>query len=115
MYDVIPYPDHDSALINDLIDKIKKSGDPQNYVDLKRYTEKLAEFGFEMNKMFKRESYKKLDEHLYELRTKNCRIFFTFRNQTFYLLNGIFKKSQETPLQAIETAKKYIKEIHRNK
>jgi phage-related protein len=113
MYDVIPYPDQDSALIKDLIDKIKKSGNSKNYIDLKRYTNMLGKYGFKMNDMFKKGSYKRLDENLYELRPTNFRIFFTFKNQTFYLLHGFFKKSQETPMQEIELAKKYIKEIHK--
>jgi hypothetical protein len=49
MYDVIPYPDTDSALINDLIADIKSSGNPKNWADFRRYLEKLAEFGLEMN------------------------------------------------------------------
>lgn len=73
----------------------------------------LSQFGFDMNDQFKRESYKKIDEHLYELRNRNIRVFFTYKNHTFYLLNGFFKKSQDTPVQEIELAKKYIKEIHK--
>ena len=112
MYDVISYPDVDSALIRDLIDEIKKSGDQRNYADLIRYTSKLKQFGFDMTTKFKSESYKKLDDDLYELRPKNFRIFFTYKDGTFYLLHGFFKHSQETPKKEIERAKKYVKEIH---
>ena len=112
MYDVISYPDEDSALIHSLIVDIVKSGDQRNYADLIRYTSKLKEFGFDMNSKFKSQSYKKLDENLYELRPKNIRIFFTYKDGTFYILHGFFKQSQETPKKEIERAKKYVKDIH---
>lgn len=113
MYDVIPYPDTDSALINDLIADIKSSGNPKNWADFRRYLEKLAEFGLEMNEKFKSQSFKKLEDDMYELRPTNFRIMFTFFNGKFYILNGFFKKSQSTPQSAIELARKHIKHIHK--
>ena len=112
MYDVIPYPERDRALINDLIADIKSSGDPKNWADLNRYMEKLAEYGLEMNEKFKRESYKKLEDDMFELRPTNFRVMFTFFDGKFYILNGFFKKSQSTPQSAIDTARKHIKQIH---
>ena len=113
MYEVIPYPDKDRALINDLIADIKSSGNPKNWIDLRKYMDKLAEHGLEMNEKFKRESFKKLEDDLYELRTTNLRVMFTFFNGKFYILNGFFKKSQSTPPSEIEIARKHIKNIHK--
>lgn len=112
MYDVIPYPDIDNALINDLMEQFKKSGDNRNYSDFKKYTKKLAEYGLEMNEKYKRGSFKKLENDMYELRPTNFRIMFTCKDQIFYLLNGFFKKSDETPPAEKDLARKYIKIIH---
>ena len=115
MYEVKPYPDIDSALLKSLIDDIEKSGDNKNYNDFRKYTSKLEEHGLEMNEKFKRQSIRKLEEHMYELRPKNFRILFTFKDETFYLLNGFFKKTDETPSQEKDIARKHIKIIHKLK
>jgi len=52
----------------------------------------------------------KLDKDLWEVRTKLpggiSRIFFTIWKQYMVLLHGIIKKSQKTPKQDLDTAKK---------
>ena len=52
----------------------------------------------------------KLDKDLWELRTKLpngiCRIFFTIWERYMVLLHGIIKKSQKTPQQDLDHAKK---------
>ena len=113
MYEVKPYPDIDSALIKSLMVDIEESGDNRNYNDFIRYTTKLEEHGLDMNEKFKRQSIRKLEEHMYELRPKNFRILFTYKDWIFYLLNGFFKKTDETPTQQKDIARKHIKIIHK--
>jgi len=53
---------------------------------------------------------RKLDKDLWELRTSLpdgiCRIFFTIWKKYMVLLHSIIKKSQKTPEQDLDTAKK---------
>ena len=113
MFDVIPYPEDGRALIIDLIDDIKKSGNQKDYKDFRKYMDKLSEHGFEINTEFKAEALKKLEDDMYELRPDNFRILLTYKDDVFYILNGFFKKSQKTPKSKKDLARKYIKEIHK--
>ena len=70
----------------------------------------LGKYGFKINKEYKRESLKKLDFDLYELRTKHIRIFLYFDgNDFFVLLHGFIKKSQETPFKELKLAKEEVR------
>lgn len=111
MYDVDFYPDNDRALINRLVEQIRESRDQRNYKEFRNLLSNLIEFSFEMKKEFKRDSLKKLEDDLFELRGTKIRIFITYIKGKFYVLNGFFKKSQKTPLSEIEIARRYIKEI----
>ena len=111
MYEVIPYPEDGRALVKDLLDDIKKSGDSKNYIDFIKYTKKLAEHGLNMNVKFKRDSFKRLEADMYELRPANFRVMFTKKNDVFYLLNWFYKKGQETPPGEKEIARRHIKDI----
>lgn len=113
MYDVIPYPENDRALINDFIDDIKKSGNDKVYKDLRKYLKKLSEHGFDMNTKFKTKSIRKIEKDMYELRPDNFRILFTSKADVFYILNGFLKTTQKTPKAEKDKARKYIKEIHK--
>lgn len=113
MYEVIIYPDFDNALIDGLITDIKKSGDQKKYADLKKYLKNLSKFGFQINTRFKAQAFKKITSNLYELRPPNFRIFFTEKDDIFYILHGFYKKTQKTPLREISKAKKYVKIIHK--
>lgn len=111
MYDVDFYPDNDRALINRLVEQIRESGDQRNYKEFRNLLSNLIKFGFEMKKEFRRDSLKKLEDDLFELRGTKIRIFITYIKGKFYVLNGFFKKSEKTPLSEIEIARRYIKEI----
>jgi len=111
MYEVKLYPNNEKALINKLLDDFEKSGNPKYYRDFNIYINKLKEFGLEMNKKFKRDSFKRLEEDMYELRPKDFRIMFTFKDNEFIILNGFLKKGQETPKEEMERARKCIKKI----
>ena len=60
---------------------------------------------------------RKMDTDLWEVRTtlpqKIARMFFTVWGDFMVLLHGFIKKSQKTPVQDIEIAKKRRNEIHR--
>lgn len=111
MYDVIPYPENGRALIKDLLDEFKKSGNPKYYTDLRKYTKKLSEHGFDINQNFKALAMKKLEDDMYELRPPNFRILFTYKHGVFYLLNGFLKESKKTPASQKDKARDYIKII----
>ena len=70
----------------------------------------------ELNINLKAPFVKPLKNKLYELRTKDSKgiyriIYFAYKNQTFYLLNGFVKKDQKTPNKEIELAQSRMKEI----
>ena len=57
---------------------------------------------------------KKLQSDLYELRIRGkvqVRIFYTMKNNEYYLLHAFRKKSQKTPKKEIQIAIDRIKEI----
>lgn len=71
---------------------------------------RLQEYGFSINQKWKRNALKKLDKELYELRQKQARLFLYFDgNDFFIILHGFIKKSQQTPKNEIEQAKREIK------
>jgi len=55
---------------------------------------------------------KSLGEGLFELRVKASRIFYCFKpGRTIVLLHGFNKKSQKTPKDEIDIARKRMKEV----
>ena len=72
--------------------------------------EKLEKYGFDINQSFKRDTIKKLDSELYELRIKNIRTFLYFESGIIVLLHSFIKKSQKTPRNEIIKAKEEIKQ-----
>ncbi len=82
----------------------------ENYIiALDEAINKLRLFGFEINQKWKRDSLKKLDKELYELRQKNMRLFLFFDGQDFFIiLHGFLKSTQQTPLKELQKAKKEI-------
>ena len=77
---------------------------------IKEVLYKLEEYGFNINNEYKRDTIKKLDKELYELRVKNARLMLYFDGNNFFiLLHGFVKKTQKTPLQEINKAKKEIR------
>ncbi|NMA05540.1 MAG: hypothetical protein GX931_04130 [Acholeplasmataceae bacterium] len=111
MYDIEYYPSEDNALILDLINEMEGSKKGTDYGNIMLYIEKLSEHGFKMNSKFKRESYKKIDDNLFELRPPKIRIFFTCFNNKFYILQGFYKKTPKLPPNEINKAKRYINDI----
>lgn len=70
----------------------------------------LQIYGFLINIKWKRESLKKLDSELYELRQKNIRLLLYFDGKDFFvILHCFLKTTQQTPKKEIERAKKEIK------
>lgn len=94
MYDIEYYPSEDNALILDLINEMEGSKKGTDYGNIMLYIEKLSEHGFKMNSKFKRESYKKIDDNLFELRPPKIRIFLLA-----LIINFIFYKDFTKKLQ----------------
>lgn len=66
--------------------------------------------GFQINTKWKRESLKKLDTELFELRQKNIRLLLYYDGEDFFIILHCFlKTTQQTPKKEIERAKKEIK------
>lgn len=53
---------------------------------------------------------KKIDKEVWELRPGDIRLFLGIKGTTGVIVHGIFKKTQKTPKQDLELAKKRIKE-----
>jgi len=65
-------------------------------------------------KPIKGENYKGIYELRVKLGSDASRIFyFTYSNNTFILLNGFLKKTNETPKADLERAKSYMKDFVR--
>ncbi len=105
----LPTSNGSNTLIDFKIELIKKH--QKDYIfETDAIVKALQNYGFQINIKYKRESLKKLDTELYELRTKHIRIFLYFDgNDFFILLHGFLKKSQETPKSEIKLAKEEIK------
>ena len=74
----------------------------------------LANMGLEIDKKYKN-AIKPMGDKIYELRPKNYRVFFFFfYNDTIYLLNGFEKKTNKTPKNELDIARKYKKEIEQS-
>jgi phage-related protein len=101
------YPnDEDSTLVS-LWTYLETSGNQKLYNQVNLYIDKLIEHGLEMNKLFKRESFKRLEDDLYELRPSNMRILFTVdKTNIAWLMTWFKKESQETPAHEKDKARK---------
>ena len=80
--------------------------------------ELLEKFGTQLREPYVKAIQGKRYDGLWELRVKfssdNVRIFyFTFRANTFVLLNGFLKKSNATPKRELERALQYMNDYKR--
>ena len=81
----------------------------------------LREYGIYLREPYVKPLHGEKNKGLFELRIKFAsditRIFyFTYHHDTFIMLHGFVKKTDETPPNEIETARKYMKDfIERNK
>jgi phage-related protein len=101
------YPSEDDSLLISLWEYIKSSGNQKLYNQVNKHIDMLELHGLEMNKRFKRKSFKQLDKDLYELRPDNVRITFTIDSiGVAWLLTWFKKESDETPPHEIDKARK---------
>lgn len=71
---------------------------------------KLKEHGTEINQKWKKDSIKKIEKELYELRSKNVRTLLYFDGNNFFIiLHSFLKTTQKTPKIEITKALKEIK------
>ena len=81
------------------------------------YIDKLAEHGHNINKDFKKNASKKLDEDIFELRPDKTRVLFFFCDEDgcYVLLHAFTKSSQKTPPNEIKNARNEMKDYKRRK
>lgn len=103
-------------LIKEYISKLIKKKKDNDVLEIKLYLEKLAEFGFDINKKFRPNAIKPLRDQIYELRPSSTRIFFFYYNGNckFIFLHAYEKKTNKTDsdeiAKAIKEKKRYCKE-----
>jgi phage-related protein len=72
--------------------------------------DQLTKYGTRINQNWKKDSLKKLDEELYELRSRNVKTLLYFDGNDFYIiLHSFLKTTQKTPKKEIDKALKEIK------
>ncbi len=93
-----------------VIEDFIKAQDETTYAKILLYIKILAENG----PFLKPPYITKLQNKLYELRVTGIvaiRIFYTMKNNEYYLVHAFKKKSQKTPAKEIKIALDRIKEI----
>ena len=80
------------------------SGNPAIVAGMHARVEKLREHG--LYGLMQTQMARKIEDDLYELRTKQLRVFFFWdaRDQTYKLLNGFRKTTPKTPNNEIQRA-----------
>lgn len=90
------------------IDTLLKRHKNDELTIIRAYLDKLEEYGFSINKQFKPQAIKHIQDNIYELRPDASRIFFfCYQNGVFIILHGYEKKQNKTDPKEI---KKAIKE-----
>lgn len=78
-----------NSLFEKYLGELAKDHKDDEIVKILAYIEKLSEFGFEINKKFKHNAIKHLQDGIYELRPASSRIFFfCYINSVFIILHG---------------------------
>ncbi len=117
MYDNIGFyqtPAGNSPFEN-YLGKLAQKNKDDDVAEILKYIEKLSEFGFDINKKFKPNAIKHLQDDIYELRPTSSRIFFfCYINGMFIILHGWEKKQNKTDPKEIKKAisekKRFLKE-----
>ena len=104
-----------NSLFEKYLGELGKDHKNDEVVKILAYIEKLSEFGFEINKKFKHNAIKHLQDGIYELRPASSRIFFfCYINSVFIILHGWEKKQNKTDPEEIKKAiaerKKFLEE-----
>ena len=87
-----------------IIGAIKKLKEPYLYKKINDYIQLLKEHGLTLKDPY----IKKLDDDIWELRPLRYRILFTIIGERVILLHYFVKKTQKTPGNEIEKAKREI-------
>ncbi|MBN3489955.1 type II toxin-antitoxin system RelE/ParE family toxin [Acholeplasma equirhinis] len=99
------FPTEQDSDIQNLWEYLSGSGNQKLYNKVNIFIDKLKEHGLLMNQEFKSESFKKLDEDLYELRPDSIRITFTVdKYGRAWILTWFKKTSTKTPPSEIDRA-----------
>lgn len=106
---LMPKGDGSNCLV-DFKEELLNSHKEDLIIALDEAINKLKQYGFDINKQWKRQSLKKLNSELYELRQKNIRVLLYFDGKSFFILLHCFlKTTQQTPIKQIKKAEKEIK------
>lgn len=101
---------NNSDSLTDFKEKLLREHKNNLIILVDRYVEKLEEYGFQINQKFKKDSLKKINKELYELRPIPARLFLYFDGNNFFIiLHGFVKKVQKTPRGEIKKAMEEIK------
>lgn len=96
----------DSEFRQELMKKHKM----QEFVAYDYALEQLKKYGTDINQKWKKDSLKKLDKELYELRSNRVRVLLYFDGNDFYIiLHSFLKTTQKTPKNEIEQARREIR------
>lgn len=111
MADVYPLPiGKDSDSLVEFKKKLLSDHKESLIIILDEAIKRLREYGFEINKKWKRNSLRKLTKELYELRPHKIRLLLYFDGDNFFiLLHGFLKETQKTPKSEIQQAEREIK------
>lgn len=112
MYKIVFYEDKKgNSPIKDYIEYLQSKNDKYNrgrYRKISDFIQVLSEKGLEIGEPY----IKHIDGKIWELRPKNDRIFFVaYENNSFLLLHFFTKKTNKTPKNEIEQAKRNLADI----
>ena len=91
--------------VMDYVAGLLKKNKTDDVAAIKLYVDRMEEYGREAN-IIKRNTYKHLDDGIYELRPSDTRIFFFFfQDGKIIMLHAIEKKRSDIPKGEIQKAK----------
>lgn len=95
-----------TILTNESVRKLAKSLDRQRRARVDRVYTLFETYG----RFLPTKYLKKLSGEVWELRPGDMRLFLAIRGTRGYIVHGILKKSQKTPIKDLELARKRILE-----
>ncbi len=112
MYQIEIYEDiHGKSSVIDYFKKLQKSSSKEDRIKIQKitmYMRLLKEYGLSLNEPY----IKHLEEDIWELRPLKDRFLFAYwKSNRFIILNHFTKKTNKTPKNEIEKARKLLREL----
>ena len=108
MYDILFYKNKNQKNeIENFLLNLKNKKDKSSRIKFNKitaYINLLSKYGINLGEPY----IKYINNDIWELRPLRYRILFTYLNNNFILLTIFLKKSQKTPNQEIDKAKRYL-------